>query len=431
MLLLVSANMGFSTKVAFYHKVGTISDNKVMFKYFLASLDPHFYFVVYVVPYEDTLDIFYTPKIDNLDSFSVIPLFEDFYGSVQGVEYGEVLTITLTNEKIHGVSEVVELDISIPDRPMIINDVLATELDMEKARQSAISSVTILKEANLHTLSNQLMITVESKVGVIVDASAGVNIEGATHSIIRQVLLDKSVLYKSLPTDMGIEKKEMLHRIFNTIVALSPYSTSIAVMFSDIVSFARAMHDSSASFELVPYPAMYRLTYKILSTGSDDAEVDLIKASLAIEKITNINLNMSTMEETSKVYELINTVQSFIYLTKIEFLNVETGDKKTIILDNSDPDILSKKKDACSETRSIQAQGKQVSIQYGYGSGCDPFVGMLFTDEFGSFGIIREDKLLDGDNYTSRKWVWGDESLEMFGNEINSSNNIKVTFTGA
>ncbi len=423
--------MSLSTEVAFYHKIGTVAEDKTVFKYFLASMLPHFYFVVYVVPYENTVDIFYIPKIDNMDSFSVVPLFDDsLYGSVHNVGYGQTTTITLSNEKIHGLPEVVEVGISIPFKPVIVNNMPVTEVDMDEARQIASESASILSDARLYTLANQLMITVESKIGVLVDASTGVDIEGATYSIIQQLLLDKSVLYTSLPAGMTTEKKDILHRMLNTMINLSPYSTNISVIFSDIISFARLMNDSEISFETIPYHVLYRLTYKTLSEDSNDAKNDIVSAALAVEKSIIIGINMSTMEESAKVYGLINAIQSFVYLTEIKFLNVETGDIKAVSFDYLDSDILVKKKSVCIESRSAQAQSKKVTLQYGYGSGCDLFIGMIFVDEFGSFGIVKEEKLLDGDKTTSRKWIWGDESSEMFGSEINSSNNIEVTFKG-
>ena len=430
MLLLVHVNMPLSTEIAFYHKVGSISDEKTVFKYFLSSTSPHFYFVVYVVPYENIVDIFYIPKVDNVDSFSVVPLFDSLYGEVKGLEYGETATIVLANEKISGMAEVVEVEISIPLKPIVRNDILASPLDLALARQTAREAADILELANLYTLSNQLMIIVESKVKALVDSSSGVNIEAATYSIIQQLLLDKSVLYNSLPSEMITEQKEVIHRLLNTVINLSPYSTDIVVMFSDIVTFSTAMYDGLITFEDIPYNVFYRLAYSVLVSESTDSVADIgVAAGVAVKEVS-IGLNMVTMEEESKVYEFLNATQGFVYLTSISFRNIESGDIKTITLNNIDPDLLTRKKDICVEARSIQSQDKQVTIQYGYGSGCDLFIGILFKDSFGSYGITREDKLLDGDTETSRLWSWGESSLEMFGNEIDSSNNIEITFTG-
>ena len=422
--------MALTTEVAFYHKVGTISDGRVVFKYFMASITPHFYFVVYVVPYENIVDIFYTPKLDNLDSFAVVPLFDSSYGEIRDLAYGDTATIILSNEKILGMAEVVEVDISIALKPVVVNDIPASPLDLALARQFAKESADVLESIQLYTLANQLMIIVESKVKSLVDSSAGIDIEGATYSIIQQLLTDKDTFYKSLPLLMLPDQKEIMYELLNTVVNLSPYNTSVVLMFSNIISFSISLYDAEISFENIPYNVFYRLAYNILSSGNTDSVSDIGIASEAVGISTSININMATMEESGKVYELLNITQSFVYLTGIEFKNIESGDTKTISLDNIDPDLLTKKKEICVEARSIQAQSKQVTLQYGYGTGCDLFVGMVFSDSSGKYGITREDKLLDGDSETSRLWSWGENSLEMFGNEIDSSNNIEVTFTG-
>lgn len=430
MLLLVHANMALSTNVAFYHKVGTISDGAVVFKYFMASIDPHFYFVVYVVPYRDTIDIFYIPKIDNMDSFSVVPLFDSSYGEARGLSYGETVTIALGNEKISGMAEVVEVEISIPSKPIVINDVPDMPLDSVFARQLARDAADILEGAHLYTLANQLMIIVESKIKSLVDSSAGVDIQAAAYSIIQQLLTNKYTVHSSLSEEMTMDQKNIMYRLVNTIINLSPYNTDIVRIFSDIALYSRSLSFSDVSIENIPYNVFYRLSYNILSTGSTDSTFDVYTAANAIEKSVSISMNMSTMEESAKVYELLGITQSFVYLTNISFKNLESGEVREASFENIDPDLLVKKNEDCVESRTIQSQGNQVTLQYGYGTGCDLFAGMIFKDSIGSYGIKREDKLLDGDTETSRMWIWGENSIEMFGNEIDSSNNIEVTFTG-
>ena len=422
--------MVLTSEVAFYHKIGTISDNKHVFKYFMASLSPHFYFVIYVVPYVDHVDIFYIPKVDNLDSFAIVPLFDSSYGSVENLAYGDTVTIALANEKIHGMAEVIEVDVRVPDKPIVLNDLPASFMDMELSRQIASSAIAELERINLFTLANQVGIFVGSKMQVLYDATPGIDIEAATYSIIQQLISDKFTFYSSLPYEMIDERKAIMYRMMNIMMNVSPYSIDIVSIFTDIISFARSLHDGNILFETIPYKVFYRLSYNALSSGSTDSVTDIGVAALAATKSQTVGINMATMEEQSKVYEFINITQAFVYLTSIEFKNIESGDIKVMVLDNESPDVLTRRKDICIEARSIQADGIKVTIQYGYGAGCDYFIGVLFEDEFGNYGITREDKLLDGDAETARKWEWGENSLEMFGNEIDSSNNIEVTFTG-
>ncbi len=415
---------------AFYYKVGSTADGKAIYRYFMANLDPHFYFIVYIVPRELDFDIFYIPKVNNTANFSIISLFDDLYGSQLGVPYGEAVSIIVANEKIAGVSDIVEITLTVPISPVVVNGV-DTNYDIAEGIDLAKDAAITLEGIGLFTLANQLMITFESKIIMFESSAIAVSMEGVSRSIVQQFLLTREAFNSSLPPDMSEDRIDKLRLTFSTIVSTTPYTSDIAKMFSDVILLGDALYATGVDFTEIPYPVFFRLAYTWITTGGGVDELDaLVTASSAVEIEVPVLINMATMEESETLYSLINGVQSFVYINAIEFKNLESGDTKTITFSYLDPVLLAKAKDQCLEVRSVQSFGKQIFFQYGYGAGCDIFTGMYLVADTQTFGIKKSEVMLE-EGYTAvRSWDWGEDHLETYGDSIDSSNNIQVTIKG-
>ena len=421
-----------SLKPVFYSKIGNHSDKiGIVYKYYLGSVDPHFYFAIYLVPNDDTFDIFYIPQVNNILDNGAIDLSDNNPNSIRNIKYGEAITIALTNPYLDGFGRIIDVNFSINDKPVAINMNIVSQVNLGAARNEAHKKIKPLQDIGLYTLSNIILIEVESKINNIIESSVGVKQENVVPTIIKSILSVKKNFMDSLPKNMNSDMTEKIYSLYLRALNIAPSGDSIPVIFSDAIRFARVLDDLDIDILSVPYQILFRLMTEWMKSKHSEYITLLKKASLAVVHSESISINMSTMEDVSKVYELLNKTQAFVYLTNIRFTNDDTGDFADFPLDNEYFKNYIKTSDDCVEAKGIPSSNGIVLIQYGYGTGCDDFIGLFSTDNSGEKrGLRRDDKMI-GDSYVvARTWQWKTDKIVKVKDEIDSSGNITVEFTG-
>jgi len=421
-----------SLKPVFYSKVGNHTNSQsITYKYYFGSIDPHFYFAVYMVPSKDTYDMFFIPQINNIANNGVVEIGENRANAKYGISYGEEVSLLLTNQFLDGFGRMVEIQLSIPEKPVAINEEAIDFADLESARVEARAEVAPIIQIGLHTLANIIMIEVEAKLNNIMESSVGVNQDNVIPTIIKGVLAIKATFVDALPSEMTEPQKEKMHMLYNRALNVAPHSNRVTVVYSDAILFARMIASEGIDMSTIPYEILFRLMSDWMKTKHSEHVALLKKASLNIEHSEDISINMSTMEDVSKVYELLNKTQSFVYLRNIKFTNTDTGASIDFPMDNEYYKNYIKSTDQCIESKGIPSSNGTVLLQYGYGVGCDEFIGLFATDNNGyKYGLRRDDKLV-GDTYlVARTWQWEMDKVVKTENEIDSSGNITIQFTG-
>jgi hypothetical protein len=419
-------------KPVFYHKVGMTKDSdKVVFKYIFGSADPHFYFAAYIVPSKESYDIFYVPYADNFYDNNIINMEDDAINKVIGVEYGENVDIMLSNNKVAGFGKLMNVSVHIDDKPTSVNVDEITSPDIPAAHDFIKNEILAIDSIGLYELRNIVAIEVESKLRNILGATLGVEQEPAIRSIMKSIFMTKSIFYRSIPTDLPDQRKDLLYTAFSRLSSIDPNSSNIADVFAVSIEFARVVNENGISIESVPYNVFFRL----MSGWTKDKNYEHISlletAAAGLVKTEEITLNMSTMEDMNSVYAILAKTQSFVYLTSVSIENVETGEVYSCSTDNVFFQNFIKNTQECIEVKGIPSSNGTVFIQYGYGSSCDPFVGLYaISSEGRKYGLKREDKIVGESFEISRIWDWEGEHIEKSGGEIDDSHSIRVTFTG-
>ena len=419
-------------KPVFYSKIGNHSDYLgMLYKYYLGSIDPHFYFAIYLVPNADTFDIFYVPQVNNILDNGVIDLSDNNPNSIRNIKYGETVTITLTNPYLDGFGRMIDVSFSIDDKPVAININSVSQVDLDAARNEARKKIKPLQDIGLYTLSNVLLIEVESKLSNIMQLSVGVIQEKAISTIINSVLSVKNIFMENLPKNMDSKTAERMYLLYLRALNVAPTEKYIPVIFSDAIQFARIIDKMKLNIFNIPYEILFRLMTDWMKSKHSEYITLLKKASLAVVHSESISINMSTMEDTSKVYELLNKIQNFVYLTNIRFTNDNTGESVDFPLENEYFENYVKTSNDCVEVKGIPSSNGVVLIQYGYGTQCDNFIGLFSIDNSGTRrGLRRDNKIIDNKYVIARTWQWGTDKTVKVKNEIDSSGNITVKFTG-
>jgi hypothetical protein len=398
---------------------------------YFGSIDPHFYFSAYIIPREDDFDMYYIPQVGNIEDNSIINMSPDNPNSKIGVSYGEDVSITLTNPMIEGFGTLIDIELSITESPIAVNTNIVSTLDIVTARDRAKELVAPLDEISLFELSNIVKIEVESKVNNILSSSVGVSQDSVVATIIYGILVIKKIFIGALPSELSDDVKDMLYLVYGRMLNVTPYVDASTVIFSDMVLFGRMIHEENINIMTIPFEILYRITEDWVKNKHAEQVSLLRTASLQVVINQTIEINMSSMEDTPKVYEALNKTQAFVYLTNIRFTNDDTLDFIDFPLENEYYRNYVKQGTDCVEVKGIPSSNGRVVIQYGYGSGCDKFIGLTSVDLDGhKRGVRRDDKIVDNEFVPVRTWNWITEEAVKIDNEVDTTHNITVTFTG-
>ncbi len=421
-----------SLKQVFYVKIGNhTSGSKISYKVYFGSVEPHFYFAAYIVPSADTFDMFFTPQINNILDNGVIDLNDNSVNSIKGIAYGEDISLSLSNPYLDGYGRIVDVEMRIVDKPVATQASSVTPLDLEAAGAVAKESIQPIVDIGLYTLSNVALIEVEAKLANILQSSVGVNQDTVVPTIIRSVLMVKKIFIDNLPEGLSEAQQDKFYMLYMRLLNVSPGSGDTAHVFAEGMLFARMVQGEDIDLTTIPYEILFRLFVDWTKNHHSEYVNLLKKASANIEHSESVAINMSTMEDIAKVYELLNKTQAFVYLRNIRFTNIDTGDFADFPMDNEYYKNYIKNTDQCIEQKGIPSSNGVVLIQYGYGTGCDEFIGLFSEDVNGSKrGLRRDDKLIDDEFVTSRTWQWETEKTVKTEGQIDSSGNITVEFTG-
>ncbi|RLF44233.1 MAG: hypothetical protein DRN17_04830 [Thermoplasmata archaeon] len=412
----------------FYHKIGTHKDtDKTIYKYFFASIDPHFYFAAYVIPYEDSFKITFDPFIGNIANDGVI----EFSDEMSEYAYGEEVRTLVSNQYLAGYSDIATLIFAIEERPVIVNSSSINFPDIEESRTYSRDLVKPLDDIGLHTLANTLKIEVEAKLSAVMSSALGVDQNNAVDAIVKSVLVSKNIFIQSLPEDMNVNQKEYTFDMFSRIYNTSPVTSNIVDIFADGILFGIMTNNENILLETIPYEIRFRLSTNWMKTKSDDAVDQFKVAAAGVIKTETLELNMSTMEDLNKLYEVIQKTQSFVYLTEMSI--TRDSDNETIIfpIENEYHRNYAKTSERCEETKGIPSTNGQILIQYGYGQNCDSFVAIKTLDNTGWVrGFSRDDRIIEDDYITARTWKWEAEEIVKYGAEIDNTESVTIIFKG-
>ena len=419
-------------KPVFHSKIGNNRDtNKIIYKYYFGSIEPHFYFVAYIFAYEDTYDIFYIPQVGNIHNTGIVEFGDNKKNAKYGVEYGEQIEIILTNKILDGYGEFVVTSLSLNEVPVAINSSNFNQSVLDEAIKTTDREISYLKDISLYTLANIIAIEVESKLDNIMTSSAGIKQKNAVNTIIKNTLSVKKMFTDNLPKTMTIAEKDFFYKLYMRVLNIAPYTNSSTAIFADSILFSRLMKKDNIDLSKIPYLILFNLMIDWMINKHNEQLRLIKKAALNVIHKETISLNMSTMEDDKKVYELLQKTQDFIYLKKVVFTNEETKEKVEYPLDNEYYKNYIKSTNKCIEEKGLQSTNGVFYIQYGYGKSCDGFVGLYARNTDGKeYGLRRDDKLVDNSYVTSRTYAWENKKVIKTEGIIDSSNNISVDLIG-
>jgi hypothetical protein len=414
---------------AFYNKIGTPrGGNRAVFRYIFASTEPHCYFSAYIIPAADTFDMYYTPYIDNLYSNDIINMGDSATNKVIGVPYGDSVELTVSNSQVEGYGKLMNISVTIPDRPACVNIQEVLSPDVFMAKKLVDIEVAAIEGIGLYALKNIIGIEVESKLHNIMNSGVGVQQVSAVRSIINSILVAESIFYNEIPAGIPPHRQELLHLLYMRLYSADPKSANIADIFAGIVEFARVVDGEEIAIENIPYSILFRL---VSGWVRDKSEwfIRLLKTAAAnIEKTEELTLSISTMDSLTLVHEALSLPQSFVYLTSITIENVSTGETLSFSVDNVFFENFTKSRESCLETKGIMATEGVVCVQYGYGLSCDSFIGIYAKTRDGKkYGIAKTENLTGG---VYRTMDWGDEHIEVPDNEPNNTQSLRFAFKG-
>jgi hypothetical protein len=413
-------------------KIGNhTSNSKVSYKVYFGSVEPNFYFAAYIVPSEDTYDMFFIPKVNNILDNGVIDFNDNSANSIKGIQYGEAVELSLSNPSLDGYGRMVNVTLSIDSKPVATQSSSTTPLNIEAAGAIARETIKPIVDIGLYTLANVALIEVEAKLENILQSSVGVNQDTVVPTIIRSILVIRKIFIDNLPSGLTDEQKDKFYTLYMRLLNISPVTSDTPGVFAEAILFARMIKEENIDMFTIPYEILFRLFVDWTKSHHSESVNLLKKASANIEHSESISINMSTMEDTSKVYELLNKTQAFVYLRNIRFINADTGDFEDFPMDNEYYKNYIKSTDESIEQKGIPSSNGVVIIQYGYGTGCDDFIGLFSEDVNGSKrGLRRDDRMIGYRLTTSRTWEWETDKIVKSEGQIDSSGNITVEFTG-
>jgi len=419
-------------KEVFYSKIGNHSmGREIVYKVYFGSIDPQFYFAAYVIPRGESYDMFYIPQVNNIADNGIIDMSEDSSTSRMNIQYGEPVEILLTNPFVEGRGSIVSVSVSIDESPVAVNTSSLTQFNLDDARAITREAIQPLIDAKMYLLANIAMIEVETKLRNILESSVGVNQDTAIPTILRSVLAVKKIFIDNLPDGMPEEDEEMFYMLYVRMLNVSPDSNNIPSIFAKGILFANMMYSEGMTAHLIPYEILFRLMIDWSKEYRPEYVYLLKQASDNIEIKRTISVNLSTMEDQSKVYELLNKTQEFVYLTNIRFTNMDNGEYKDFRINNEYFENYIKTTDRCIEQKGIPSEDGTITIQYGYGTDCDSFIGLTSTDNQNvKRGVRRDDKIIDNEFKTARTWQWVNDEIIQIEGDVTTAGTIAVEFTG-
>lgn len=180
---MINMNYVLSTKVGNFFK-----GDDLVYKCYFASLEPHFYFVAYVIPKTDSYDIFFAPEVNNYDNTNVVKISRDSRDSRLDVAYGDKVEINLSNDPLSGESSVIKVSLGLDVPPISVNLAAPVAIDIEEARALTEELVEPLHKAELHSIANLVKIEVEVKLQNIAMSSVGIDIERIVNVVAKNTL---------------------------------------------------------------------------------------------------------------------------------------------------------------------------------------------------------------------------------------------------
>jgi len=421
----------FQIKPVFYHKVGNPHvSKKIVYKYYFGSVDPHFYFSAYVVPFEETYSIFFNPVIDNIVSSDVIDMTDSAANAVRNIAYGDTVELRLSNDTVAGVGEIVHVAFSIDEPPSIPNMFYVSDIDKDAILAIAKEHKEPIDEIGLYGLSNVLLVETEAKLMALEARGIGSKPDGFVRMVFEGVLKQKPVLRKYLSFDSE-STFDTLYSLYMKMFSISPSSVLPSRIFSDIVEFSRIVNKNGISLNNIPYDVMFRIFDSWATSKHTSYVNELIVASENTEKSEVVTINMSNMEDTAKVVEIIEKSQSFVYIKRVEIKDTGTGETVTFNVGAEYYKNYVKSTSDCIERKGIPAAEGVLFFLYGYGAGCDSF-GSIYgeTPDGRKYGYDRNDEVIGNEYITTRSRSWGFDRDISYGNVITNAPSIEVTLIG-
>jgi len=406
------------------------SNESLIYRYIFASADPVVYFVAYGIPSDNHIELFFTQEFNNLYNESSICLDDKSkYGYIK-LEYGVPGTISVKNNYLVGFSEIVEVNIVVKEKPVLSETTNYSGVQLNDAIEFAKKELKPLYDNNLFVVVNLILVSIEVTLDSILKNIPNPNVESVVRYIINANLTNSYNLFRALDISQNSETWKTLKRLFSVSCNVSPVNSTSAENFVKIVEFSKKIRTNNISIENIPYIVLIRL-FARWSEFQNDFELNRIKiASENIIKTEQISFDMSSMEDSSTVYELISLFQKFIYIKKID-LKHEDGRVVTVEFDNQLWIDFTRESNDCHETKILNAKNGNFGVQYGYGNNCDYYAGIFYEALPGKkYGYKREDKVIDGKIGIERTFRWEEETVVSSGDSIPISPLLTVEVTG-
>jgi len=416
-----------SLKPVFFHKIGHFKEGSTLtYKVFFASTDPLFYFVAYVEPTDTEYSINFAPMLPNTDNFSVVELGD----SSRTYKFGEEFETVVANRLLEGFGDYVTITLSIEKPFVFSNSAPGIAPTGEHISEYTRTLLKPLYKIGLFQLASSIAIGTQARMTTMLSLANGFDFKKAIEVSVTDLLIVKKNLSDAIDKTLPSKEQEWIKSFFLKILNASPYTSSVAQIFCDIVSLSRMMAEKEIRLSDVPYQIAVSLVLDWIKKPSRERENKLKQVSENKEQRFEFRLNASSMEKKEKLYEALNNLQSFIYITGIEVKNIETGESKHLSVQNQLASLLSKNKSSCLETRGLQTKNGRFIVQYGYGTSCDTFIGMYALIDGDMYGLKKESKIVNDSLTPIRTWSWKDQTKQMIGSTVDSADNIQVTFKG-
>lgn len=413
-------------KTAYFNKVGKVESHGMIYRYIFASADPHMYFSAHIIPHETTYDLYAIPTTNNLDNSSAIKLDDNNNYSRKGIAYGEMISVILGNDDLEGMSDYVEVMIQLTERPIAI-DGETGDYDLSMHMDNLIMP---LIDAGLFKLSNIVATEVTSNMTVI-KSHADIDPDRAVESFVFNILISKSVFMEYLPEGLPISKEDA-YTLYSKILYGNAYTENISIVFADMINFFKIVVEKSINLNNIPTEILSTLVSKWSKDHSEQYIDKLIQASLLAPVVMTVELNPVTISNQTKLFQVLGEIQSFVYMNKLEVL-VDDVRVELIEFDPKYFELLYRTEDSCRVEKGIEIdRGVNFIITYGYGQGCDEFVGMNLEDIENTlyYGINKKDTLVENRVEYAVVYQNGTESVAMLDGNLDSNLNVKFVLHG-
>jgi len=255
--------------------------------------------------------------------------------------------------------------------------------------------------------------------------------ERAVDSFVFTLLVNSNIFKDYLPDGMSISKDEA-YTLYSKILYGNAYSSNIAEVFSDMISFFNITVSMGIDLANVPTEIKAILMSKWAKSKSPQHLDKLKQASEEEPVVMTIDLNPVTISNQTKLFQVLGEIQTFVYVDSLDIF-IDDVLVSHHVFDPKYFELLYRDQDMCRIEKGIEvSHGINFIITYGYGQDCDEFIGMNLEDVENSlyYGINKKFTLVNDRVENAVVYQHGGNSVAMLNGDLDSNLNMKFVLSG-